>query len=74
MGHLPGYGHVAEACRDEALHQAARSRALHALDMPSAPRPALLRLGRFISVQRATPRPQPVVVPVRRLAAERNER
>jgi hypothetical protein len=74
MGRLPGYGHVADARRDEVLQQAPRLRAASAAGAPSGPRPALLRLGRFISVMRPTPRPQPVLVPVRRLAAERNER
>src|SRR6476659_3914674 len=71
MGRLPGYGHVAEARRDEVLQQALQ---LRAADAASTSRPALLRLGRFISVQRPTPRPQPVVVPVQRLVAGHNER
>jgi hypothetical protein len=74
IGHLPGYGHVADARREEVRQQALQLRVASAAGASSAPRPALLRLGRFISVMRPAPRPLPVVVPVRRLAAERNER
>jgi hypothetical protein len=73
MGRLPGNGHVADARRDEVLQQALQLRAASGASAPTTPRPALLRLARFINVQRPAPRPQPVVVPVRRLSAERNE-
>ena len=64
IGRLPGYGHVAEARRRRSCNRRCSLRAA------SAPRPALLRLGRFISVRRPSPRPQPVVVPVQRLLAD----
>jgi hypothetical protein len=74
IGRLPGYGHVADARREEVKQQALQLRAASAAGAPSAPRPALLGLGRFINVMRPAPRPQPVVVPVRRLTVERTER